>query len=70
MSATVRYMSISPDGFMTGPNESLQNGLGVGGERLREWAMTDGGDVDLDAIRRSGGINDQVLDEDDVHARS
>lgn len=25
--------------------------------------MTDGGDVDLDAIRRSGGAGDQVLDE-------
>jgi hypothetical protein len=25
--------------------------------------MTDGGDVDLDAIRRSGGVNEQVLDE-------
>lgn len=24
MSATVLYMSISPDRFMTGPNESLQ----------------------------------------------
>ena len=48
---------------MAGPNESPQSGLGVGGERLHEWAMTDGGDVDLDAIRRSGGLGDQVLDE-------
>jgi hypothetical protein len=43
MSATVLYMSISPDGFMTGPNELLQNGLGVGGERLHEHLAFGGG---------------------------
>ena len=37
MSSTVLYMSMSLDGFIAGPNESPDNGLGDGGERLHEW---------------------------------
>ena len=62
MSATVLYMSMSLDGFIAGPNEGPGNGLGDGGHRLHEWAMT-GGDVDLEAARRSGGVNGQVVEE-------
>jgi dihydrofolate reductase len=62
MSATVLYMSMSLDGFIAGPNESLDNGLGDGGHRLHEWAMT-GGDVDLEAARRQGGVNGKIIDE-------
>jgi dihydrofolate reductase len=62
VSATVLYMSMSLDGFIAGPNEGPGNGLGDGGHRLHEWAMT-GGDVDIDAARRSGGINGNVFDE-------
>ena len=62
MSATVLYMSMSLDGFIAGPNERPDNGLGDGGHRLHEWAMT-GGDVDLEAIRRSAGVNGSVVDE-------
>ena len=56
MSATVLYMSMSLDGFIAGPNEGPGNGLGDGGHRLHEWAMT-GGDVDLEA----GGGSPSVL---------
>jgi dihydrofolate reductase len=62
VSATVLYMSMSLDGFIAGPNERPGNGLGDGGHRLHEWAMT-GGDVDLEGIRRSGAANGQVVDE-------
>jgi dihydrofolate reductase len=62
VSATVLYMSMSLDGFIAGPNEGPGNGLGDGGHRLHEWAMM-GGDVDLDAIRRSGGVNGQIVEE-------
>jgi dihydrofolate reductase len=62
VSATILYMSMSLDGFIAGPNEGPDNGLGDGGHRLHEWFMT-GGDVDLDAIRRSGGVNGTVVDE-------
>ena len=61
MSATVLYMSMSLDGFIAGPNETLDNGLGDGGHRLHEWAMPGG--VDLEAIRRSGGVNGMIVDE-------
>lgn len=62
MSATVLYMSTSLDGFIAGPNEGPGNGLGDGGHRLHEWFMTDG-DVDLETVRRSGGVNGKVVDE-------
>jgi dihydrofolate reductase len=62
VSATVLYMSMSLDGFIAGPNEGPGNGLGDGGHRLHEWAMA-GGDVDLEATRRSGGANGKIVDE-------
>ena len=62
MSATVLYMSMSLDGFIAGPNEGPGNGLGDGGHRLHEWAMPDG-NVDLEAVRRSGGVNGMVVEE-------
>jgi dihydrofolate reductase len=63
VSATVLYMSMSLDGFIAGPNEGPDNGLGDGGLRLHEWVMPGGGDVDIEAIRRSGGVNGRVVDE-------
>src|SRR5437764_6060269 len=63
MSATVLDMSISLDGFIAGPNERLDNGLGDGGERLHEWFMKGDGAVDLEAIRRLGGVNGKIVDE-------
>jgi dihydrofolate reductase len=62
MSATVLYMSMSLDGFIAGPNEGPDNGLGDGGHRLHEWLMADG-DLDLGAIRRSGSVNGTIVDE-------
>ncbi|MCT2582419.1 dihydrofolate reductase family protein [Actinophytocola gossypii] len=31
------YMSMSVDGFITGPEDGIEHGLGVGGERLHDW---------------------------------
>jgi dihydrofolate reductase len=55
-------MSMSLDGFIAGPNEGPGNGLGDGGHRLHEWALT-GADADLETTRRSGGVNGQVVEE-------
>jgi dihydrofolate reductase len=63
VSATVLYMSMSLDGFIAGPNEGPGNGLGDGGLRLHEWFMTDDGELDLEAIRRSGSVNGKIVDE-------
>ena len=63
MSATVLYMSMSLDGFIAGPNEGPDNGLGDGGHRLHEWVVTGGDADDVEASRRLGGVNGQVVDE-------
>ena len=56
-------MSMSLDGFIAGPNESLDNGLGDGGDRLHEWIPMDG-DAHPKAISgRITGVNRQVVDE-------
>jgi dihydrofolate reductase len=62
VSASVLYMSTSLDGFIAGPNEGPDNGLGDGGLRLHEWLMT-GRDVDVEAIRQSGSVNGKIVDE-------
>jgi dihydrofolate reductase len=65
MSSTVLYMSMSLDGFIAGPNESPDNGLGDGGERLHEWVFP-GADADGDfdaAVARLQGVNRQIYDE-------
>ena len=37
MAKSVLYMSMSLDGFITGPHDGPGNGLGIGGNRLHEW---------------------------------
>ena len=37
MSKSVLYMSMSLDGFITGPDDGPGNGLGTDGTRLHEW---------------------------------
>jgi dihydrofolate reductase len=63
MSASVLYMSMSLDGFVAGPNEAVDNGLGDGGERLHEWfsggAATEHGGIP----GRPQGVNGAVMDE-------
>jgi dihydrofolate reductase len=46
------YMSMSLDGFIAGPNETVVNGLGDGGDRLHEWVLDD-----------PQGVNAQIVDE-------
>ena len=64
MSIARLYMSMSLDGFIAGPNERPDNGLGDGGERLHEWVFpgAEGGDFDA-AVARLTGINRQIYDE-------
>jgi dihydrofolate reductase len=47
-------MSMSLDGFIAGPNETVDNGLGDGGHRLHEWALGEDG---------LGDVNKRVMDE-------
>ena len=63
MSSTVLYMSMSLDGFITGPNASADNALGDGGHRLHQWVLPDGGDDLEAAVARLQGANRQIVDE-------
>jgi len=66
MSSTVLDMSMSLDGFITGPNEGPENPLGDGGHRLHEWAL--GPDADKtehhgQALDRLSGADREVFEE-------
>ena len=66
MSSTVLYMSMSLDGFITGPNESPDNALGDGGHRLHEWALgTDAAEAGNheQALDRLSGPDREVWEE-------
>src|SRR5829696_4182102 len=59
MSIVVADISISLDGFVTGPDPGLERGLGIGGEPLHTWAFSDD-EVDravlAEATGRSGAV--------------
>lgn len=60
MTKVYSHISMSLDGFVTGPNEGVGNGLGDGGERLHDWsfdARTDAdAKVDDEIYARTGAI--------------
>jgi dihydrofolate reductase len=65
MSNVVLYMSMSLDGFVAGPNQSVENGLGDGGERLHDWIFN-GGAVPAELREMSAGLqgaNQRVVAE-------
>ena len=41
MTRTIADISVSLDGFVTGPDPGPDNGLGNGGEALHAWAFSD-----------------------------
>jgi dihydrofolate reductase len=63
MSASVLYMSMSLDGFITGPNVGPGNGLGDGGERLHEWIFAGAETGQGGVPGRPAGVNGQIVDE-------
>ena len=64
MSATVLDMSMSIDGFISGPNVGPDNGLGDGGDRLHEWVLSGepAGSSGVPPLIESG-VNRKVADE-------
>lgn len=63
MSQTFADISISLDGFVAGPNPTLEEPLGEGGERLHEWAFR------LASFRQSHGMEGgEHGAEDDYYA--
>ena len=59
MSAAFVDMSMSIDGFIAGPNDSRENPLGEGGERLHEWVF------DLKSWREQQGLDGGKTNRDD-----
>ena len=49
MTRIIADISVSLDGFVTGPDPSPDNGLGTGGGALYTWAFSDDLDIDRDA---------------------
>ncbi|GAA3483038.1 dihydrofolate reductase family protein [Streptomyces yanii] len=59
MTRIIADISISLDGFVTGPDPGPDNGLGTGGEALHTWAFSDAPDdrqVLREATARSGAV--------------
>jgi dihydrofolate reductase len=61
MPKVVLYMSMSVDGFIAGPDDGPDHGLGVGGERLHDWLRPGG--VDPRSHRPVDGPGAAVFDE-------
>ena len=59
MTRIIADISVSLDGFVTGPDPGLDNGLGTGGEALHTWAFSDDAEdrrVLREATARSGAV--------------
>jgi len=59
MTRIIADISVSLDGFVTGPDPGPENGLGIGGEALHTWAFSDDPDdrrVLREATAHSGAV--------------
>ncbi|MEV4177837.1 dihydrofolate reductase family protein [Nonomuraea sp. NPDC049709] len=59
MTRIIADISVSLDGFVTGPDPGPDNGLGTGGEALHTWAFSDDPDdrrILREATARSGAV--------------
>jgi dihydrofolate reductase len=52
MSSVTCQIAISLDGYAAGPNQSMEDPLGEGGERLHTWMFEPAGDADVQARQR------------------
>ena len=58
MTSTIAHLSISLDGFVAGPDQSLDHPLGLGGLRLHQWHF----DADEPGHEASVPMRDELLD--------
>jgi dihydrofolate reductase len=64
MSKVTCQISISVDGFVAGPNQSLENPIGEGGLRLHEWAFATASWREQQGLTGGArGVDSDVLDE-------
>jgi dihydrofolate reductase len=64
----VHNLALSLDGYAAGPNQSVDNPLGIGGTRLHEWAFATRSGRRTHGMEggEEGGIDDQFIAEGDV----
>ena len=60
MTKVVADISMSLDGFVTGPGADAANGLGIGGEPIHSWVM-DADEVDTDVLREATEMSGAVV---------
>jgi dihydrofolate reductase len=53
MTKIVADITMSLDGFVTGPNPDLAHGLGIGGEPLHAWVTGSDNEVDAEVLREA-----------------
>jgi dihydrofolate reductase len=59
--STVADITVSVDGFVTGPDPGPELGLGVGGEALHRWAIDSDDPVDAAILRESTAATGAVV---------
>ena len=61
MTKVVADISMSLDGFVTGPDPDIEHGLGHGGEPLHTWAVSSTSEVDAAVLRESTEASGAVV---------
>lgn len=60
----VQSLSVSLDGYVAGPDQTLDTPLGVGGEQLHEWIFTTAGGREMMGLEGgSTGVDQAIWDE-------
>src|SRR5215213_227963 len=62
MTSVVAAITISLDGYITGPNDGPGNGLGDGGERLHYWVFGGAWSYESDPSGEATGADKEYLD--------
>ncbi len=61
MGVIVADITVSIDGFVTGPGPDLEHGLGRGGEALHRWAFAADDEVDAAVLTESTAVTGAVV---------
>jgi dihydrofolate reductase len=61
MTRVIGDISMSLDGFVTGPDPDVEHGLGHGGEPLHTWAIDSDDEVDAKVLADATGLSGAVV---------
>lgn len=61
MTLVVLDISMSLDGFVTGPGVDVDHGLGIGGEPIHEWALEGKTPADREVLERASARSGAVV---------